>query len=92
MPPLDYRVIQIPLGGGVDLKRDAKQVKPDKALTLENATLQQIDTATKRHGYTALSRTVLESAGGRTVKTGHTLAAFDGALERIAKHRSWGLR
>lgn len=76
---LDYQIINIPLGGGVDLKKDPKTVRPDKSLALENATLQQIDTATKRHGYRALGKSIIYTSA-RAAYTGHSLLGLGDAL------------
>ncbi len=79
--------IAVRLGQGVETKADAKTVPTTKLLALENGVFTRGLTIAKRHGYTALPRTVLGQADPYGAPKG--LAARDPELVLFADDRAY---
>lgn len=62
---LQEQVVSIALGQGLDTKTDPKVVMNEKLVVLENAVFTNIQTLTKRNGYTNLPTTII--GGGNIV-------------------------
>lgn len=59
---LPFKLLQLDFAGGLDLKRNPKQVLPAKVLKAENVIFPEPGTFTKRHGYTELAATHWDSS------------------------------
>lgn len=71
--PLEKQVIPVSLGKGIDTKRDPKQVLTSKLLTLENATLKEIDEIQMRNGFSDIA-----ANGG--LSSGNSITSFQDEL------------
>ena len=74
--PLSPQTASIPLYGGLDLKTDAKFVKPGMLLTAENVRWPAVQQAAKRYGQTPLPASLGTGVAAGTYL--NELLAFDG--------------
>jgi len=75
---LQKQAVQISLSGGIDTKSDEKLVLPANLTELENGVFNKGSTITKRNGYTALSKDVINSVDSLT--SGDSITSFEDEL------------
>lgn len=63
MSPVQVQSIAIPFAGGVETQQDAKQVPATRLIDLQNGVFSSVSAVSKRNGYRALPRTVLDGGG-----------------------------
>ena len=77
--PLDIKIIDIPLYGGLDTKTEDKLVSPSKSLILENAVMQRTGEINKRNGYEEMPIGSTNSVGllaDDEIKSGNSLHSY----------------
>lgn len=72
-----WTLFNVPLGQGLDTKRDEKQLPPGKLTTLENGVFPTPGAIRKRYGLTSFATGVL---GGGRVTNGVALSAYNNEL------------
>lgn len=63
MSPIQVQSIALPFAGGVETQQDAKQVPATRLIDLQNGVFSSVSAVSKRNGYRALARTVLDGGG-----------------------------
>lgn len=75
---IDFQIIPVSFGGGVDTKTDPKQVIPGKLLALGNGKFPSFKEIRKRNGFAPLSKNIDGSTS--TISQGQALSSYQNEL------------